>query len=184
VTAQPDERAHKTHWQARQLATMALFIALGAILSFIEFPLIPGVPFLKYDASTVAAMVAGLTYGAGSGCLVGVLIAAIHGLFSGNLWGALMNAVVVIAFVLPTALGYRHNKSVPFTIIMMLVSSVAMLVAAVVMNLLVTPIYMGVPFSSVVEMIVPILVPFNIIKAVINCVISFILLKTLGNYIK
>ena len=47
-------------WSTRQLVTMALMCAIGTLLSFIEFPLLPGVTWLKFDASNMPAMVAGL----------------------------------------------------------------------------------------------------------------------------
>jgi riboflavin transporter FmnP len=203
------------HWSARQLATMALFIALGLILSFIEFPLLPGTDFLKYDASSVPALLAGFTYGPVAGCLVGIVVALVHGFFTGNLWGALMNIGVVIAFVLPVALIYKYSlksqqkkntlgnntlgpgpsvlsaatgvvAKVPnWLIIVGLVSSSILAIgAAIVMNLVVTPIYMGVPQEVVIGMIIPILLPFNIIKTILNSVLGFILLKSLRSFLK
>ncbi|MDR2587783.1 MAG: ECF transporter S component [Coriobacteriales bacterium] len=100
------DRGRRTHWSARQLATMALFIAMAVILSFIEFPLIPGIEFLKYDASAVPALLMGFSYGPVAGCIVGVLTAIIHAL-DGNIWGGIMNIGIVIAFVLPASLVYR-----------------------------------------------------------------------------
>lgn len=38
-------------WSTKQLVTMALMCAIGVLLSFIEFPLLPGVTWLKFDAS-------------------------------------------------------------------------------------------------------------------------------------
>jgi riboflavin transporter FmnP len=200
------------HWSARQLATMALFIALGLILSFIEFPLLPGTDFLKYDASSVPALLAGFTYGPVAGCLVGVITALVHAFFTGNFWGALMNIGVVIAFVLPISLIYKYslksqqkkntldntlvpganvqtmqtNAKVPNTLIIvgLVLSCVLTIAAAIVMNLVVTPIYMGVPRAAVIGMILPILLPFNILKAIINSVLGFVLLKSLRSFLR
>jgi riboflavin transporter FmnP len=44
-------------WSTKQLVTMALMCAIGVLLSFIEFPLLPGVTWLKFDASNMPAMV-------------------------------------------------------------------------------------------------------------------------------
>ena len=46
-------------WSTKQLVTMALMCAIGVLLSFIEFPLLPGVTWLKFDASNMPAMVSG-----------------------------------------------------------------------------------------------------------------------------
>lgn len=40
-------------WSTKQLVTMALMCAIGVLLSFIEFPLLPGVTWLKFDASNM-----------------------------------------------------------------------------------------------------------------------------------
>lgn len=173
----------KGHWSTRQLVTMALFVAIGAILSFIEFPLIPGTDFLKYDASAVPAMIMAFAYGPASGCLVGVLTAAIHS-FDGNVWGGVMNAVIVMAYVLPASLFYRHRKTTASIIIGLIISCVTMIIAAILMNLLVTPIYAGIPVEAVISLIIPILLPFNILKALINSVISFLAQKSLASFLK
>ena len=68
--------ANTNKWSTRQLVTMALMTAIGVLLSFIEFPLLPGVTWLKFDASNMPAMVAGFAYGPGGGVAVGILTAA------------------------------------------------------------------------------------------------------------
>jgi len=99
-----------SRWGARQLATMALLTAIGVILSFIEPSIMPAAPFLKYDASNVTAVLGGLAYGPSAGCIIGIVVAWIHALFSGDYWGAIVNTVVVIAFVLPVSWIYRASS--------------------------------------------------------------------------
>jgi riboflavin transporter FmnP len=201
---------------------MALFTAIGVILSFIEFPLIPGVDFLKYDASAVSALFSGFAYGPVAGCIVGVLIALIHA-FDGNIAGAIMNSGIIIAFVLPASLAYKYlikrplqrrlslaggenaqnissiggdtdtaSESKPrstltsniILIASLLVSCALMLATAIGMNLVVTPIYMGVPREVVATMLVPAIIPFNLVKSIINSVLGFILLKSLHRFLE
>jgi riboflavin transporter FmnP len=174
-----------THWQARQLATMALLTALGVILSFLELPgFFAAAPFLKYDASLVTAMITGLRYGPGAGCVVSAIIAFVHGVFLGDLWGALMNAIVGCAFVLPAAIICRKEQGLGRSIVSLVISAACAIVMAVLMNLLITPIYSGAPLDSIIAMILPILLPFNIIKYVANSILSFIVFKTLGPLLK
>ena len=47
--------ADSGRWSTRRIAVYALFVALSMAVSFIEFPLIPGVPWLKYDPSASCA---------------------------------------------------------------------------------------------------------------------------------
>jgi riboflavin transporter FmnP len=206
----------RTHWSTRQLATMALFVAIGVILSFIEFPLIPVADFLKYDASAVAALLSGFAYGPVAGCIVGVLIALIHA-FDGNIWGGIMNSGIIIAFVLPASLAYKYLVKRPLQrrlslakdaygeengraagksgsrsaltsniilIASLLVSCILMIATAIGMNLVVTPIYMGVPREAVISLLIPAIIPFNIIKSIINSVLGFVLLKSLRRFLE
>jgi riboflavin transporter FmnP len=193
---------------------MALFIAIGVILSFIEFPLIPGIEFLKYDASAVPALLVGFSFGPAAGCIVGILVAVIHA-FDGNFWGGIMNSGIVVAYVLPASLVYRYvvrralaklepspNTEAPspstagkkglsvgvagnIALVLGLVAScLLMLAAAIGMNLVVTPIYMQVPREAVVALLIPAIIPFNIIKSILNSILGFILLKSLGRFLR
>jgi riboflavin transporter FmnP len=128
-------------------------------------------------------MLLGFSFGPATGGLVGVMTAWIHGFLSGNLWGAVMNTATVLAFVLPAALFYKHNSGIASTVIGLVASAVLMVVVAIAMNLIVTPIYMGVPQEAVIAMVLPILLPFNCLKALINAVLAFVLLRSLRKFL-
>ncbi|MEE0845433.1 MAG: ECF transporter S component [Eggerthellaceae bacterium] len=170
-------------WSTRQLVVMALLCAIGVLLSFIEFPLIPGVAWLKYDASAMPAMVCGFAFGAGSGLAVGIAGAIIHGLLMADFSGAVMNILVVIGFVVPAALVYKRKRTLPRAIAGLAASVVAALIMAIVGNLVITPAYLGVPLDAVVSMIIPILLPFNLAKGVINAVLTLAVYKSISNLI-
>ena len=73
MSAEQRVQSESSRWSTRQLVTMALFCALATVLSFIEFPIFPAAPFLKYDASFVPIMVGGFAYGAGPGIIIGMV---------------------------------------------------------------------------------------------------------------
>lgn len=170
-------------WGTRQLVTMALLCAIGVLLSFIEFPLIPGVTWLKYDASAMPAMVCGFAFGAGGGLAVGIAGAIIHGILMADFSGAVMNILVVIGFVVPAALIYRQGRTFPRAIIGLIASVVCAVIMAIVGNLVITPAYLGVPMDAVIAMILPILVPFNLAKGIINAVLTLAVYKSISNLI-
>ena len=177
-------RAEQSLWSTRQLVTMALMTAIAILLSFVEFPIFPAAPFLKYDASFVPAMVTGFAYGAGPGVAVGVVTWAIHGLMMGDPAGALMNIIAVIFFVVPTALIYKRKHTFAGAIIGLAVGAVLTVVGAILADLVVIPLYNGTPVEAVVSMIIPILLPFNALKAVINAVVTAVVYKAVSNLIK
>lgn len=170
-------------WSTRQLVTMALICAIGTLLSFIEFPLLPGVTWLKFDASNMPAMVAGFAYGPAGGVAVGIVTAIIHGLLMADFTGALMNILVVTCFVLPAALIYKKKRTYKFAIIGLVFSIIAGVIGSIIGNLLLTPSWLGVPFDAVVALIIPVLIPFNLLKGLLNSVITLIVYKSISNII-
>ena len=98
-------------WETKQLVTMALMCAIGAIFMYVQIPILPSAPFLSYDPSLVPAMVCGFAYGPVSGLTVGVLAVVIHALTTGDWVGGLMNIVAAIFFILPAALAYKKLHS-------------------------------------------------------------------------
>lgn len=170
-------------WSTRQLVTMALMCAIGTLLSFIEFPLLPGVTWLKFDASNMPAMVAGFAYGPAGGVAVGIVTAIIHGLLMADFTGALMNILVVTCFVLPAALIYKKKRTYKFAIIGLVFSIIAGVIGSIIGNLLLTPSWLGVPFDAVVALIIPVLIPFNLLKGLLNSVITLIVYKSISNII-
>lgn len=170
-------------WSTRQLVTMALMCAIGTLLSFIEFPLLPGVTWLKFDASNMPAMVAGFAYGPAGGVAVGIVTAIIHGLLMADFTGALMNILVVTCFVLPATLIYKKKRTYKFAIIGLVFSIIAGVIGSIIGNLLLTPSWLGVPFDAVVALIIPVLIPFNLLKGLLNSVITLIVYKSISNII-
>lgn len=177
------EFANTNVWDTRQLVTMALMCAIGVLLSFIEFPLLPGVTWLKYDASAMPAMVCGFAFGPAAGLSVGVVGAVIHGILMADFTGALMNILVVAGFVLPAALVYRRSRTFRSGVVGLVLSVVAATLMAILGNLLVTPAWLGVPLDAVVAMILPILTPFNLAKGALNAVLTLVVYKSVSNLI-
>ena len=175
--------ANTNKWSTRQLVTMALMTAIGVLLSFIEFPLLPGVTWLKFDASNMPAMVAGFAYGPGGGVVVGILTAILHGLLMADFSGAVMNIIVVLFYVLPVALIYKRMHTFAGAIIALVVGTLLAVVGAVLGNLVITPAWLGVPLDAVIAMIVPILIPFNLLKGALNSVLTLIIYKSISNLI-
>lgn len=177
------EFTNTNKWDTRQLVTMALMCAIGVLLSFVEFPLLPGVTWLKYDASAMPAMVCGFAFGPAAGLAVGYVGAIIHGILMADFSGAIMNILVVTGFILPAALVYRRSRTFKSGVIGLVLSAVAATVMAILGNLVITPMWLGVPLDAVVAMILPILTPFNLEKAGINAVLTLIVYKSISNLI-
>lgn len=180
----PSNASNNTNiWSTRQLVTMALMTAIAVLLSFIEFPLLPGVTWLKFDASNMPAMVAGFAYGPGGGVAVGVVTAILHGLLMADFSGALMNIIIVVFYILPAALIYKYKHTFAGAVIALIVGTLLAVVGAILGNLLITPSWLGVPLDAVIAMIVPVLIPFNLLKGAFNSILTLIIYKSISNLI-
>ena len=173
-------------WSTKRIAITALFCAVAAICTlFIEFPLLPGVTFLKYDPSAIVALIAGFAFGPAIGAVVSTVSYLPHMATASGLYGMVMAIIATLSLVLPASLVYKRSTTFKGAILGMCVGGVVCLVCCILANLIVTPIYMGVPTQAVVEMIVPALLPFNLIKIIINCVVTALVYKpvtkALGN---
>ena len=177
------DNAHSTgvadsgRWSTKRIAMYALFVALSMAVSFVEFPIVPGVEWLKYDPSGIVSLVAGFAYGPAAAVIVSVLGFLPH-LFT-NPWGTLM--AVLLALSVPAALIYRRNKTRKGAVIGIIVGAIAALAMAIVGNIIVTPFYAHMTTAQVVALIVPALLPFNALKFTIHGVVTFLIYKPISN---
>lgn len=179
---------HDTHattatggWSTKRIATTALFCAVAAIATlFLEFPILPGVTFLKYDPSAIVALVAGFAFGPSTGALVSILPYLVHLATQSGVYGAFMAIVATISLVLPASIVYQRDTSFRGAVIGMAIGAIVCLVTVISANIIVTPLYMGAPRETVIGMIVPVLLPFNVLKIAINCVITALVYKPLS----
>lgn len=170
-------KSNDAGWSTRKLVVLALLTALSLILSFIEAPIFPAAPFLKYDPSATIAAFAACGFGPAAGLLVGIVSAAIHGLILGDPWGSLMTIIAMAFWIVPIALVYRTKRTPTILLVGLVLGSILSLAAVIGGNLLITPIYTGTDMATVAAMIIPILLPFNALKIVINDILVFALNK-------
>lgn len=170
-------------WDTRQLVTMALMAAIGALLAFVQIPLIPGVTFLTYDPSFVPAMICGFAFGPGAGVAVGCIGVVIYGLIMGDWVGALMNVIMAVCYILPAALIYRKFHTFKGAIAGFAVSCATMLIGAIIANLTVGVWFWYGSADVIMPLLLPAVVPFNLAKAILNSVLIMVIYKAVSNLI-
>ena len=173
-------------WSTKRIAITALFCAVAAICTlFLEFPILPGVPFLKYDPSAIIALIAGFAFGPATGAAVSIIPYLPHIATSSGIYGMIMAIVATLTLVLPASLIYKRNTTLKGALIGMCVGALVCLACCIAANLVITPIFMGSTTEDVVNMIVPALLPFNVAKIAINCIVTALIYKpitkALGN---
>lgn len=168
-------------WSTRRIAVTALLCAVAAIATlFLEFPILPGVTFLKYDPSTIVALIAGFVFGPAMGAVVSVVPYLPHIATSSGIYGMVMAIIATVSLVLPASLVHRRKPTLAGAALGMAVGAVVCLACCIGANIIVTPIFMGAPRQTVIDMIVPTLIPFNVAKIAINCVATAAVYRPVG----
>lgn len=162
-------------WSSTRIAVTAVFCALALATTFLEYPIFPPAPWLMYDPSGIVCMIAGFAFGPATGVAVTVISWILHLVFKFNPWGVLMAIIAMVTYVLPASLINRDEQSLVKAIVGMVVGAIISLCACIVANIFITPLYTAVDTQTVIGMIIPILLPFNGLKLIINTVVSALL---------
>ena len=167
----------------KKLSVLGLFIALGYICLFVfRFR----VQFLTLDFKDVFITLAGFIYGP----IAAVTIAFIESVLefitvsSTGFWGAIMNFAGSAVFAVTASLIYKKNKSFKGAIVALVTSVFSTTAVMMLANLLITPIYTHTDVKTVAGMILPLLLPFNLIKSILNAVFTFILYKPVSQALR
>ena len=166
----------KNRVRLRALVLMAVFAALAFAAMFVfRF----NVTFLTFDLKDSIITISGLLLGPVAAAVVSLLVATLEFITIGDTgwYGFLMNFASSATFSVVCALMYRRNKKLSGAIISLASGVVALVAVMLTLNLVVTPFYMGAPRSAVIDMIPTLLLPFNLIKALVNASLVLILYK-------
>ena len=164
---------------ARYLASTAMFAAVSYVAVVIS-KVIPNVAgFLSYEPKDAFIVIAGLLYGPLTSVLISVIVSLIEMLTisSTGPYGLLMNVVSTCAFAVPAAWYYQQHRTQKGALIGLVFGVLTMAVVMLLWNYIITPFYMGVPRETVAKMLLPIFLPFNLVKGGLNAALTLLLYK-------
>ena len=183
ATTIPSDSRSKT----RRIVKIAMMAAIALAFSFIpSIPVMPGVDFIRYEFSDLPILIATFAYGTPAGLVVAA-VSIILNFFLGGAesgpYGMIMHFIAIGAYCVAAGLIYRHKKTMKSALVGMLVGIVVMTVVMIPANLFITPYFMGAPRSMVVSLLIPAIIPVNLIKGLISAVLSFILYKRVSGFL-
>jgi len=168
---------------------ISLLSAIAVMLMYFDFP-IPFLPFpwLKIDLSDIPALIGGFAFGPIAGVVIellkNLLILIVKG--TGTYFvGEMANFIIGASLVFPAAWIYDKNKSKKTAFLGMLVGSLAMQVIGIIANVyFLLPAY-GMPMTPAESLnyITVGLVPFNGVKSIMVCGITYVVYKKVANII-
>ena len=170
-----------------QMVQLAMLAAIAIVLvAFVRIPLVPSLDFLKYDMADAPILIATLLFGIGPGMAVLVVVSVIQAFcFAGDGWiGLFMHVVASGALVALTGVFYQRWKNWKGLVTGLALGTLAMTLLMIPMNYIFTVNVYGTPKEVVDAMMLPGIIPFNLLKAGLNSVIAAVLFKALQPFFR
>lgn len=170
-----------------KMVKMGAMVAISVVLVYlVHFPIFPAVSFLEYDPADIPILIGTFTFGPLVGLVLTVVTSVVQGLTvsaSSGLYGILMHVIATGVLVVVSGTIYSRKKTRTTAVVGLVCGMAAMAVVMMGANMVITPLFMGVPASAVWQLM-PFIVGFNVIKAGINGAVTFVLYKRIANFLR
>lgn len=179
----------KQYFTARRIAYIATFTAISFALRFLQFPILPAVPFLKFDFSDAFILICAYALGPVAGIIAGVMKEVIYGIaFTGSAFvGEIANIIILIPFILIPSIMYKKHKGIKSVLFWLAVACVVRTIWSIPVNLLLNfPAIMGFNWELGMSMFWKVwywATLFNLIKNIILAVVVMLLYKSVSRLI-
>jgi len=165
-----------------KMIKISLLGAIAVILMFIEFPVLPAFPWLKMDLSELPVLMGAFAFGPIAGIGVEALKIVLHLLLKGTetgFIGEIANFIVGVSLVVPASYIYHRNKSKTTAMIGMIVGAITMEIVGIIANVyfLLPAFGMVLNAEQTIQYVTAGLLPFNGLKALMVCVVTFAVYK-------
>ncbi len=171
----------------KKLTTLGILGAMSVLLAMlIHFPIFPQAAFLEYDPADIPIFIAAFMLGPVSGLALTLVVSVVQGISvsaSSGVIGMIMHFLSTGAFVLVAGNIYRINRTKKGAVISLAAGVLTMAAVMTLWNIIFTPIFMKVPRQAVLGLLLPVIIPFNFIKAGVNAVVTLLIYKKISNFV-
>ena len=168
----------------KKLSFAGVMTAIAVVLVLPSFKIFPAASFLEYNPSDIPIILATLTLGPLWGMLISFAVSAIQALTisaESGMYGFLMHVSATCIFALVSGIIFCptpkkrteiFTEGSKFAVRLwsaLLVGGIASVLIMIPMNLIFVPLFMGGTYKDVVPMITSAIIPFNVLKMILNC---------------
>ena len=167
----------------KKISVTAMLCAFAYICMFvIKFK----VAFLTFDFKDAVLTVIAFLYGPLYATVSSVLVAAVELITVSDtgIYGFIMNALSSAVFTATCGIIYKYRRTLAGAVFGSISAVLSMTAVMLVANMLITPFYMGVGRSDVAAMIPTLLLPFNLVKGVVNAAVTMIIYMPITTALK
>ncbi len=172
--------------KTRRISYLGILAAMSIMSVYlIHFPILPMLPFMKYDPADIPILVGAFAFGPWFGVILTVVTCVVQGLTVSagtGIYGIIMHMLATMSLVLTASLIYNHKKTKKSAAIGLFCGTMMMTIVMVPANYIVTPLFLGVSPSMITPLVIYIIL-FNLIKAGVNSVLTFLLYKKISAFL-
>lgn len=163
----------------RTTVTLAMLTALAYAVMWAS-KLIPSVNgFLDFDFKDVVICIGGFTFGPAAALILSVLVPVLEFLTVSKTGpiGLLMNVLATAAFCCTACAIYKKDRTRRGAVVGLAAGAAVLTAVMLLWNYIITPIYQHVPREVVAGMLIPVFLPFNLVKGGLNMGATLLLYK-------
>ena len=164
--------------------TMVLLAVLSGLayvaMVLLRVPVMTVPPFLKFDPKDVVIVITGFLFGPLHAFIVITVVSFVEMVtVSETGWiGLVMNIISSAAFVCPAAVIYQRKRTLAGAVTGLITGCISMTCVMLLWNYILTPLYIpNVTREAVAKMLLPVFLPFNAGKSIMNAAITMLLYK-------
>jgi len=158
--------------RTKKIVFIGLFSAMAFILmSTITIPIIPYAPYLRYDPSEIVSIFAAILFGPWVGVAVCFFKDLFYFLFRAvSIFGPTSDFLASSTFTFIVGIFYSKYKSKKSIIYGGIIGTIVRVIFMIPLNIVILNLQFGFSLEQVLDMVLPILIPFNGLKSLINFV--------------
>lgn len=136
--------------------------------------------WLTYDPKDIIIVIGGFIYGPATSLIMSGICSVLEIMIKGGtILDVVMNMISTCSFACVAAAIYKHKHTKQGAMIGLIAGVMVTVLNMTIWNYIVTPIYYGMPREAVVALLLPGIIPFNLLKAGLNAGITLLLYKSL-----
>jgi len=165
--------------RTRKLTALAMLTALAFVVAIVRIPV--GLFIFRYEAKDVVIAIGGFIFGPLAVVAMSVVLSFLEMLLLSDTGpiGFFMNVISTVSFAGTAAVIYKYKRTLWGATIALVAGILVNVPIMLLWNYLIVPLFApNIDREQVASMILPIFLPFNLLKGVLNATLTVMLYKT------
>lgn len=174
----PSERVRSVS-KTKTMVSLGILTAIAYVAMLLSKLLPQVMGFLQFDLKDTVICIGGFIFGPLAAAMVSVVVAFIEMITVSDTGpiGLLMNVLATCAFCCTASFIYKKKHTMAGAVLGLVSGTIALTIVMLLWNYLITPIYMMMDRAFVASLLIPVFLPFNLVKGGINMAAILLLYK-------